>query len=177
MTQLRLQAVYLLDGCCVTRLDSMDRVPPSPPDFTSQERALIWDGLERLAGEGRLKLIGQVKQELGRWHPAGLQRLTAYQGHSLTFRRTAEVIRWYRDIISRYPGVRPRPGLDPADAWLIVASKKFGYRIVTMELSVAQRSPRAKRGARIPDICAAEGLLVPFDLRELAVREDWLSTP
>ncbi len=177
MTQLAFQPVYLCDGCCIIRLDGKDRMPPAPPDFTPQERALIWDGLERLTGAGRLKLISQVKEELSRWHPEGLKRLVPYPGHRVNLPRSPANILLWRQVVSRYPDIGPRPGKDPADPWLIVAAQKFRYPIVTMELALSERSPRANKKLRIPDICALEGMPLPMNLRQLAVVEGWLPQP
>ena len=165
MIQLSFNAVHLLDSSCLVRLDGMDRVPPNPPDFTHQERLLIWDGLECLAQDGRLKLIAQVKKELMKWHPRGLERLVVYPGHRLVIQRTVSTMATYRTIIAAYPAFRPTlKAPDPADAWLIIAAKRRGFRIVTMELSLADRAPTAKKELRIPDAAVAEGLLKPLNV-------------
>ena len=76
---LAIRPVYLLDSSSLIRLDGRDRPPLNPLEFTNQERALIWEGLEHLTEEGRLKLITPVKNELKRWPPEGLRRLMVYK--------------------------------------------------------------------------------------------------
>ena len=71
MTQFWLLAgVYVVDTSSLVTLDNKHAVlpgqPPRQPAFTLAERALIWDGLERAAKAGRIKLIRQVKAELAR---------------------------------------------------------------------------------------------------------------
>ena len=89
MVQLGFYQIYLLDTSCLTRLDRKDRRNYDPPTFGGTERALIWDGLERLCDEGRLKIIQPIKDELNSLHPEGLQRLSVYRAHRLLMRRTA----------------------------------------------------------------------------------------
>lgn len=174
MTQLGFYPTYLLDACCVTRLDRMDRRNLNPPTFTPVERAVIWDGLERLADQGRLKLITPVKRDLEHWYPGGLARLEAYPGHRLQMQRTAPTnVALYQQIVTRYPDIAPKPGRSDSDPWLLVAARRFGYTIVTMELSLGARSPTANKKMRIPDICTRENLLCQ-DLHGLAKDEGWL---
>lgn len=172
---LAIQPIYLLDASSLIRLDGKDRLPPNPPEFTNQERALIWEGLEHLTEAGRLKLITQVKKELRRWHPEGLKRLVGYKGHSLIIKKTRQVIYDYQNIITLYPNIGPKPGRDPADPWLIHVSRKRGFTIVTQEESLTGRKS-AKRDLRIPDVCQRDNLPPALNIRDLANHEGWLTT-
>ncbi len=146
MTQTTFLPIYLMDTSPIVRLDGKDNRPPTPPDFTVMERALIWDGLEALAKDGRLKLIKQVRDELKAHNPDGLARLTAYKPAILNIYRTADVWIQYQRIVSIYKGIAPKPGGRAiADPWLIVAAKRYGFTVVTMELSLQARAPTAPR--------------------------------
>jgi len=179
MTQAPLfDACYLVDASSLIDLDGLNRyasgqVPP-PLSYTPQERALVWDGLLRLARDGRIKLIRQVKGELERWDRAALDRLKVYRGHRVPV--TNDLRRRYTALLNKYPELMPRdPAYDPADPWLIVAAQKYGFVIVTEELAKAARKSRAKTPP-IPDICGREG--VPCkSLRKLANEEGWLPPP
>ncbi|MBI4236605.1 MAG: DUF4411 family protein [Chloroflexi bacterium] len=173
MTQLGFYETYLLDACCITRLDGKDRRNYSPPQFSQSERAIIWTGLESLVGAGRLKIIRQVKDELRHLYPEGLQHLAAYPGHRLVIHRTAATIAEYQALLRKYPDIAPKPRRGNGDPWLILAAKRFRFPIVTMELSRADRSPRANKKMRIPDICALENITY-YNLRRLAQHENWL---
>ncbi len=176
MTQKSLLPVYLMDASPIIRLDGMDRRPPTPPDFTITERALIWDGLEEFAKDGRLRLIKQVREELSRWHPQGLARLMAFPGCRFDMRRTQGVTLEYQRIVTTYPDLAPKAGgRDPADPWLIVAAQKYGWTIITMELSLKARSPKARKNLRIPDVLDYEKMLPCLDLRTVANHEGWLT--
>jgi hypothetical protein len=170
--------VYLLDTSSLVRLDGLDGIPPPDP-FSAKERALIWDGLEELADEGRIKLIKQVKSELKRHNPKGLARLSQYRGHRLIVRRTPEVIKIYRSVTANHPDLmKGGSRLDPADPWLIVAAEKFAYTIICEELLKAHRAPtlplRRRKMDRIPDVCQARKLENAVRLRDLAKNLKWI---
>lgn len=121
MVQLGFYQIYLLDTSCLTRLDRKDRRNYDPPTFDDPERALIWDGLERLCEEGRLKIIKPIKDELASLHPEGLRRLSVYPAHRLLMRRTAPANRsLYTDIVSKYSDIAPKPGWPEGDPWLML---------------------------------------------------------
>ncbi len=66
---------------------------------------------------------------------------------------------------------------DPADPWLILASEKHRYTIITEELSKAERTTvnaRKLRLERIPDVCNARKIKAAVKLRELAKQEGWI---
>lgn len=65
MTSRMFDPVYLIDTCSLMRLDGLNREPPGSTPYTVLERGLIWDGLEWLANDGRLKLIKQIRGSMG----------------------------------------------------------------------------------------------------------------
>jgi len=166
--------IYLADTCSFLDLDSMHPMQPGT-EFSVRDRALVWDGLEKLADAGHLKLIKQVKKELSRHHPDALRRLAAYQGHRLVMRRTAAIISLYQRITTAYPQLIHGGQLkyDKADPWLIVAAQTYGYHIVSDELRISERSPKQRKTLRIPDVCDREGIRC-YKLRELAAEKGWL---
>lgn len=176
-----LPAVYLLDSCCPIHLEGLNRVlpgqPPGPLAFTPLERGLIWQGLERLTGEGRLQLIKQVVEELR--DPAFLpvlNRLQSFRGYRV-FRMSNDLRLRYRQLMTKYPELaraiaRYDPQRDPADPWLIVYAQKYGYAIATEEVPSSQRRAKARRGPPIPDVCDSEGIHC-VNLRRLANDEGW----
>lgn len=146
--------------------------PPRAPSFTAIEQGLIWDGLDGLARNGRLKLITHVKMELRRWHPDALNHLKGYRGHRAP-NRTPDLVRRYQVVMGQFPRLIERdPKYDPADPWLIAMAQKYGYTVVTEEKPVAERS-RPGRKTPIPDVCHALGI-PSVNLRGLAVLEEWL---
>lgn len=169
--------VYLIDSCSVIRLDGKDQNPPAVP-YTVTEKKAIWDGLKKLAEEGRLKLIKQVKEELSRHDPDGLKTLKEYPRQKLIIRRTADVIKHYRLIMAKHPDLmKGGSRFDPADPWLVLAADRFGYTIITEELLKAERTtlkPRMQKRERIPDVCKAMGLEDAIKLRDLAKQEKWI---
>ncbi|MGH9875104.1 MAG: DUF4411 family protein [Pyrinomonadaceae bacterium] len=169
--------VYLIDACSIIRLDGKDRNPPAVP-YTVREKKLIWEGLEDLADEGRLKLIKQVKEELSRHDPNGLKILKQYPGQKLIIRRTAEVIRLYRTITTNHPDlIKGGSRFDPADPWLILAAEKYDYTIITEELLKSERTtlkPRKRNMERIPDVCKIRPISDAIKLRDLAKQEGWI---
>lgn len=172
--------VYLVDTSSLVRLDGLDNVPPSNP-FSTQEQKAIWEELESLAKDGRLKLIKQVKGELKRYDPVALNRLRAYSGHSLKMNKTDPVvIRKYREVTSNHPDLmRGGSRRDHADPWLIVAAELFGYKIITEELLKGDRLPtlplRRLKMERIPDVCQARKLEDAIHLRDLAMQLNWIT--
>ena len=174
MTQLGLLPTYLMDASSIVELDGKHKAPSTSPTFTPKERVQVWDGLEMLTKDGRLKLIKQVKTELALWNPDGLRRLTQYPGHKLVIRRTPNIVLEYQSITAKYKDIRPKPGRDKADPWLVLACKLKGFCIICEELSLVERTSTAK-DLRIPDICKMEGLIRPLKLREFANHQGWIS--
>lgn len=173
---LPLWAAYVIDTSSLVELDNKHLVLPGqvprPPSFSLEERALVWDGLEGLAGNARLKLITQVKAELTRWNPEALNRLKIYRGHRAPS-RTPDLVRHYQTVMSQFPRLIERyPRFDPADPWIIAMARKYGYTIVTEETPVAQKA-RPPRKTPIPDVCQAMGIPC-LQLRALAELEEWL---
>lgn len=127
--------VYLLDTSSLVRLDGLDGIPSAHP-FSSKEQKLIWDGLEDLASDKRLKLIKQVKGELKRYNQPGLDRLRKYPGHLLKIDSTDPlVVKLYREVTTNHPDLmKGGSRKDHGDPWLIVASEIYGYTIITEEL-------------------------------------------
>jgi hypothetical protein len=168
---------YLLDSSSIIRLDGKDRVPPVSP-FTTDEQSKIWDGLERLAKDGRLKLIRQVREELARHDPAGLKRLKEISGVNLIVRRTPDIVLKYQRITTAHPDLmKGGSRFDPADPWLILASEMHGHIIITEELSKTERTTlitRKLKLERIPDVCVARKLEPAIKLRDLAIHEGWI---
>jgi len=169
--------VYLVDASSVVRLDGKDRVPSASP-FSPAEQEAIWEGLEKLADEGRLKLIKQVKEELGRYDPDGLRRLKKYPGQKLIIKRNATTIKHYQLITTRHPDLmKGGSRFDKADPWLILAAERFGYTIISEELSKTERTTKIARKQnmeRIPDVCKARGLKAAMKLRKVAKLEGWI---
>ena len=178
-----LPPVYLLDSSSPIHLEDLNRIlpgqPPATPAFTAREREPIWEGLERLANDGRLVLIKQVVEELS--DPAFipvLDRLRSFRGYRV-LKHTNDLRRRYRDLMRRHPDLaraiaRYDPTRDPADPWLVVNAHKHGLTIVTEELRRTVRAGRPRRGPPIPDICDKEGIRC-ISLRHLANDEGWLS--
>lgn len=168
---------YLLDSSSIIRLDGKDRVPPTSP-FTADEQSKIWDGLEQFAKDGRLKLIRQVREELGRHDPAGLKRLKEIPGVNLIIRRTPAIVLKYQSITTAHPDLmKGGSRFDPADPWLILASELHGHIIVSEELSKTERTTliaRKLKLERIPDVCIARRLDPAIKLRDLALQEGWI---
>lgn len=94
--------VYLIDSSSVIRLDGKDRNPPVLA-FSKVERELVWDGLESFADNGRLKVIKEVREELGRYDADGLKRLQQYPAHRLIIRRTQTIVQHYQTITTAHP--------------------------------------------------------------------------
>jgi Domain of unknown function (DUF4411) len=170
--------IYLIDSCSVIRLDGKDRNPPAQP-FTTVERELIWEGLEAFAENGRLKIIKEVREEVERLDPLGLDRLKQHSAHRLIIRRTQKVITQYQAITANHPDLmKGGSRFNPADPWLILAVEKYDYRIITEELLKSARTTqvsRMQRRERIPDVCQARTLKAPICLRDLAVQEGWIT--
>jgi hypothetical protein len=170
--------IYLIDSCSVIRLDGKDRNPPAQ-SFTAIERELIWEGLEAFAENGRLKVIKEVREELERYDPVGLDRLKQYPAQRLIVRRTQKVITQYQTITTNHPDLlKGGSRFNPADPWLILAAEKYGYRIITEELEKSARTTqvsRMQRRERIPDVCQALTLKATICLRDLAVQEGWIT--
>ena len=122
----------------------MHRYPPPSPPFALAERGAIWDGLENLANHGRLKVIRQVSAELRHGYPEGYQKIAAMPHTDLPIRKTQAVIVEYQRIVTAYPDIRPGPGKDPADPWLVLIAKKREYTILSEELKINERDPSAK---------------------------------
>ena len=171
--------VYLLDTSSLLRLDGLDGLTPVDP-FTESEREAIWEGLKKLAEQGRLKLIKQVKAELKRHHKRGLYKLVNYPRHEFIIPRNDGNNKIYRDVTSKHPDLIPRVSTrNPADPWLIVAAEISDYTIISEEKSKSERSqhqPRKKLDQeRIPDVCKERRLKPPIKLRALAVQEGWIT--
>jgi len=171
--------VYLLDTSSVVRLDGKDGVPAAYP-FTSSEQTRIWKGLEKLAEEGRLKLIKQVKSELWRHDRKGRARLIRYPQHALIVKKTRQVIKLYQDVTTNHPDLmKGGSRRDPGDPWLIVAAEMFDYTIICEELLKKDRSPtlplRKQKMERIPDVCQARKLKDAIRLRDLALKLKWIT--
>ena len=170
--------VYLIDSSSVIRLDGKDRNPPAHP-FSTVERELIWEGLEAFAESGRLKVIKEVREELERYDPLGLDRLKQYAAQRLIIRRTQKVITQFQAITTNHPDLmKGGSRFNPADPWLILAAEKYNYTIITEELERSARTTqvgRMMRRERIPDVCQSRGLKPIICLRDLAVQEGWIT--
>ncbi len=174
--------IYILDTCCVMELDNAHQVlkgqDPPPPRYTDDERAAIWEGLERLAEDGRLRIIRFVREELASRYPAILPRLDSLPNTQCNI--TNRMRRVYQELIGRHPKIIegwPRdPAHDDADPWIIAFAKTSGFTVVTEEVSAEQSSrKKRKKGIPIPDLCRNEGIRC-VALRELAGSEGWLSS-
>jgi uncharacterized protein DUF4411 len=143
------------------------------------ERELVWEGLEKFAEEGRLKVIKEVREELERYDLDGLKRLRQYPGQRLIVRRTAAVVQQYQAITTSHPDLMIGGShFNPADPWLILAAEKHGYTIITEELLRSARTTqrrRLQRRERIPDVCGVRGMKPTISLRDLAVQEGWIT--
>ncbi len=173
MTQAPLWSIFALDTSSLVRLDGLDRPPPYPTAYSPDERVKTWKGLEALADDGRLRLVKQVREELSRWHPTGLGRLSAFPGCRMP--RTNNELRCrYQRLLASYPRMIPRdPARDPADPWLIVSAQQYGLTIITEELPRSARRSRARRGPPIPDVCDDLGIQWT-SLRSLAMASSWI---
>jgi hypothetical protein len=169
--------VFLIDSCSVIRLDGKDRNPPVL-SYNTVERELVWSGLEAMAEVGRIKVIKEVREELERYDPDGLERLKQYPACRLIIRRTQNVVQKYQAIASAYPDLlKGGSRFNPADPWLIVAADRLDCQIVTEELLKSQRTTQTRRlqkRERIPDVCVAEGLKSTISLRDLALKKGWI---
>ncbi len=170
--------VYLLDTSSVVRLDGKDGNPSAQP-FTEAEQVAIWEGLEKFAEEGRIKLIKQVKSELWRHDRKGRGRLCKYEQHSLVIKKTKKVIRLFQGVTTNHSDLmKGGSRRDPGDPWLIVAAELFDYTIICEELLKKDRSPtlprRKRQMERIPDVCQVRRLPDAIRLRDLAEQEGWI---
>lgn len=171
--------VYLVDTSSVVRLDGKDTIPPTHP-FSKAEQESIWEGLEDLADNGRLKLIKQVKSELWRHDRKGRARLTQYPQHELIIKKTPSVVRLYQAITTNHRDLMKGGSRhDPGDPWLIVAAELYGYTIICEELLRKDRAPtlprRKRLMERIPDVCQARKLEDAIRLRDLAIQLGWIT--
>jgi hypothetical protein len=170
--------VYLIDSSSVIRLDGKDHNPPAQL-YTAVERELIWQGLETWTEAGRIKIIKEVREELQRYDPDGLNRLRQFPAHRLIIRRTAAVVQKFQEITTNHPDLmRGGSRFNPADPWLILAAEKYDYPIITEELLRSARTTqrrRQQRRERIPDVCGVRGLKPTTGLRDLAIQEGWIT--
>jgi hypothetical protein len=168
--------VYYVDCSSLMELDGRQSLlsgSSQTPSFARLERGLIWAGLESIAADGRLKLVKQIRAELGRWHPTALARLDRFEGCRVP-PTTNDLRRRYQELIANHPRWAPRTKYDPGDPWLIVSTQKFGGVLVTEELHAADQTRPRKSRPKIPDVCDAVG--VPYyNLRQLAEVEQWLT--
>lgn len=168
---------YLLDTCVPLWLDCINKGPDDKCRYSPDEIASIWHGLEDLARIGRLRLIGQVKDELDDKHKAAKERLCAHPKHRAPNMSRRIRLR-YKQVVQDYPGwVRPDWQKDPADPWLVAYAEEFSYSIVTEEIHAAEHRPKWKqRRIYIPDVCERRGVRC-VSLLKLAVDERWLPSP
>ncbi len=120
-----------------------------------------------------MKLLSQVRDEVERFDPDAIPRLTRHDGHRPPARGRA-VIDEYQRLTLEYPNLGPTrdPAREPGDPWIITYASIFGYTLVTSEVP-RSRLKRRKREPQIPDVCDSED--IPWmDLRELAEKEGWL---
>lgn len=179
MTQARMFGrVYYIDCSSLMELENRHVIlsPGKTPTFSKLEQGLIWEGLEVLADEGRLKLIKQVRAELQRWHPVALARLNAFAGCRVPPTNN-DLRRRYQTIVATYPRWAKKvvqSKYEPADPWLIASTQKYGGILITEELPAARQLRPRKNRPKIPDACEALG--VPYQtLREVALEEGWLT--
>lgn len=171
MTQAQLWAVYLVDTCCLMRLDGADDQPTKRPYYTALERGLIWQGLEELSQRGALILIRHVRDELDWNRPTVLARLLPMPGMKVL--PTRNIVReGVKALVAKYPKLARDRKRERADVWLIAAAKQYGYTVLTDEISTKLRKSRP-RHPPIPDICAKEDVDT-IDLRKLAEEQGWL---
>ena len=170
--------VYLIDSSSVIRLDGKDRNPPAQL-YTAVERELVWQGLEQWAETGRIKVIKEVREELERYDPDGLKRLRQYPAQRLIVRRTQAIVQAFQNITTAHPDLmKGGSKYNPADPWLILVAEKYDYTIITEELPRSARTTlkrRKQRLERIPDVCAARTMKPITNLRDLAVKEGWIT--
>ena len=177
MTQQPLLAItWAIDASSIMELDNahivLSGMEKPPPRFTESERTAIWAGLERLAGEGRLKLLDKIEDDLERWYPDVLSKLRAFP--NVRIRTTPQIRATYQQIIAKHPKLMQRLlHHDDADPYLVAAAKTRGYGVVTEEKDNATRKSKSK-DVPIPDLCALEGVQCR-NLRNLGKDEGWIT--
>ncbi|SRR5581483_535229 len=170
--------IYLIDTCSLLTLDGRHRIPATST-YSTKERVKIWDGLDQLADEGRLKVIAQVAKELTKYHPNALARLHTFPGTELVLPRSPKLFLEHQKITARHPDLVKRAGLrkkEPADPWLILAAEKYNYAIISDEFRKSERTTKVRsklREDRIPEVCAIRGIRC-LKLRELAEDLEWI---
>ncbi|MHB8514713.1 MAG: DUF4411 family protein [Dehalococcoidia bacterium] len=168
--------MYTLDTCCFLELDGCHSVlagqARKPDTYSALQRGLIWQGIEQLCRDGRLRIIPQVRDELSRHDAEALRRLQHFPDHS-TPPLNNDLRQRYTRLMAAYPRLIPNdPTRDPADPWLIVRAQRYGYTIATEEKPKHLRTTKLNV-PKIPDVCAAEN--VPWMcLQDLVAREKWL---
>jgi Domain of unknown function (DUF4411) len=132
---------------------------------------------------GTIEGYQEVREELERYDPDGLERLKQYPACRLIIRRTQKIVQQYQAITSAHPDLmKGGSRFNPADPWLILVAEKLNCRIITEELLKSQRTtqtPRLQKRERIPDVCASRqfkprGLDPTISLRDLALLEGWI---
>ncbi|MBA2683601.1 MAG: DUF4411 family protein [Chthoniobacterales bacterium] len=135
-----------------------------PPDILPT----LWNNVDRMVLDGRLRATEEVKFELER----GADALYGWccDRASLFLPPTDEVQRGVADIVNRFPSFVPERSPDGiwADPYVISLAKIAGFAVITGERRAADNARRPK----IPNVCEAVGVeCIPF--LELIRREGW----
>ena len=169
--------IFAIDASCIVGLDNKHVVltgqQPATPEFAEAEQAAIWDGLEQLAANGRLKVIPAVASELRLRNPEGLARLTRHTATRAA--RTNPIRLEYQELIDRYPDWAPRgdENWEQGDPWLVAFAMVRGYCVVTDEKPKRLQRARRRNNTKIPDVCDIQS--VPHrTLRKLAEEQGWI---
>lgn len=136
---------------------------------------IFWDSLIVQAGNGKIRSIDRVKDELRRGND-DLATWVGTHAHSLYMSTDEEdIIQSYTEILNwtmaqtRFTDPAKATFAGCADGWLIAYAKAKGGTVVTHE----QPAPNAINSIKIPDVCIAFNVpfLNPFEmLRQLGVR-------
>ena len=147
--------------------------------YTASERMSIWAGIEVLANDGRLRILDQVLEELGRKYPEVLPRLASLDDYRAP--RTTNALRiLFSQVIAECPDLLDEDSpYEQADGWLVASAVEYGYCVTTDELPSALRTSKRSK-VHIPDACESLPGKIGCakircrTLREIANDEGWL---
>lgn len=153
-------AIYLVDTNSWIKVQEMD-VP-------EERREALWQRLEALAGEGRIRTVQVVIEEAKRNSPEAHGRLKVLKQYADFEIRKREQLadpeerRVLREVEQRSRTLaRNTKGREKADAYLIAAAETRGFTVVSEEGNGA---------GKIPDVCRQRGAAC-VALLELVVGE------
>lgn len=149
----------MLDCTCIMNLSGADY---ANSDKYARSREQIWKALEELIRQGRLKTVPQVMQPNGELEfndQPSYQRLFPLRSE-FTLSVDNSVENEIPKLLGKYDLIDPNITYtrDPADPYLVVCARAYGYTVVTDETSKQAKRGRRRRKDYLPDVCAGEGV-------------------